>query len=636
MSAESYASPELLQGQMEPIHAAASNLLLLSLLPAIQVAWADGRIQDEERRAVLALAEESGLTADAHAMERITRWLEVPPTHEETEEAIAELRLLGPSAAEGGVDRVVTWARAVARAEGGLLGIGAISTDEKRALERIESALTSGGPKGSALGALEVMKDLIADRLAADTVHVDLAPRGVRTPWPRPSPWGWRRFAPAVLAIPEKEYREYMTVIIGRYVRSLKEGWWDAVRIAVGHAGVAPMDDDRLGDLMWGAPFSRFLCPTLDPVDRERFGSAVADAERLGTVYKLDQSHFTGLRPLPGIYLAGTVCLFARTADRLVPVAIAVDGRVFRPGDGESWARARYFLIESVSVTLTIGIHPHLHFPMDSVIGVTRLLLPPDHPVARVVEAHAWLQLPLDYGVQFNVRSVVHNHQNEIYTPLPARRDDIFHGIVGPYHAGIPGNSAYPGFRYPMSAPSFPGPYCEFLRRYYEVVLAFCRRVVATIPPDDKAFVRWGTGLHGLLPGFPSPDDMPDPEVRARALCGFVHTVAIWHSTEHYTYGNLPVNLVPQRLRVPPPTGDDAPVPTEQWVRPVDLARQEMSRRLFYQAHTVRAFLDVDYGFTDPGMQQAVREFRDALRACDRDQPINFLPLDQIACSLQF
>jgi len=612
---------------MESIHAAASGVLLTSLLPAIQVAWADGVVQERERRAILALAEECGLSSDEAAMDQVRRWLDAPPSEEEAGRAIAQLRQ-GP-----GAEKAVGWARAVARADGGVLGIGAISPEEQRFLDGLQASLAQGQASWGA--AFAVMKDLIADRLASDTVHVERAPQGVRTPWPRRSPWG-PKMPPAVLAIPEREYREYMDVIITRYVRSLKEGWWDCVRLAVECGGVAPLDDAGFGDILWGAPFSQFLCPTLDPADRERFGDLVDEARRLGTPYKCDQSVYTDYRTLPGVYLSPTVTLCARTADRLVPIAIAVGDRVLRPGDGESWARARYCVVQNISFSLVLGTHPWLHFPMDSVIGVTRQHLRPDHPVARVVEAHAWLQLPLNYGVQFNARSVAHNHQHEIYPPLPTRRDEIWERLVPTYYTGIAGNSAYPGYRYPMAGPTFPGPYAEFLRRYYDVILPFCRRVMAKVAADDKAMIRWGTGLHALLPGFPSPDDFPDPEVRARALAGFVHTVAIWHTSDHHTYGLYPVNAVPQRLRVPPPTGDDAPIPRDQWIRPVDLARQEMTRRMFYEAHTARAFCDVDYGFTDPDLQQAVGDFRDALRACDREQPVRFVPLDRLACSLQF
>jgi hypothetical protein len=272
---------------------------------------------------------------------------------------------------------------------------------------------------------------------------------------------------------------------------------------------------------------------------------------------------------------------------------------------------------------------------MDSVIGVTREALPDGHPIARVVEAHAYLQLPLDYGVRFNPRSVAENNQAEIYTPFPTKGEGNFRGFAD-YHAGIEGNSAYPAYRFPLGPPDFPGPYCTFLKAYYDVLLSFCRRVVAEVDPREPAMQRWAAALHGFLPGFPTPEAIADREILARVLTGFVHTVSVWHSAEHHVYGELPVRVVPQRLRVPAPQGNDTPVPTDQWVWPTDVFRQEMARRMFYEAHTVRSILDVDYGFAEPALQAAARELTEALRECDRTLPKRFIPLDEIACSIQF
>ncbi|HLT36553.1 MAG TPA: hypothetical protein VK034_09710, partial [Enhygromyxa sp.] len=482
-------------------------------------------------------------------------------------------------------------------------------------------------------------KQLLADRSRADTAHRDVVPDdSERSMWPQPCPWG-DRFPPSVLGVPRCEYLEYMRVIVGRYMCSLKQSWWDAICHAAMYPGLLPIRDEELGELLYGAPFARFFCPTFDPPDFARFGPALEQAAQIGTPYKVDMSHLAGCEPLPGIHLAPTVGLFALRDGVPVVVAIEVDGRLFRPDDSESWARARYFLIQGCSVSVVLGAHPHLHFPMDSVIGVTRELVPPDHPLARVIEAHAWLHLPLDYGVMFNERSVAHNHQKEIYTPFPIRRDDVFNHVVGEFYVGTPGNSARPPYRYPMAPPSFPGPYAEFLGRYYEVLLEFCRRVAAVVVGDSahgSIVAAWGAALHRLIPGFPSVEQLRDPEILARVICGFVHSVSVWHSADHHTYGSWPVNKIPQRLRVPPPTGDDEPVPLDRWISGVDIVRQELARRMFYEAHTVRNIVEVDYGFEQPELIAAVAELHEALRRCDREQPIRYISLERIACSLQF
>ncbi len=644
---------ELLRDQLEPLEAASSNVAMLSLIPAIQVAWADGVVQDKERQLILALAASEGLAGDEPAMERIARWLDAPPADAEVEDMLGELR--GSASGDGAgsdeelVGKMVAWARAVARADGGLLGIGAVGSEEARMLEWLESALdperawgeAGGVPSrrtrpatGPGASGLAVMRDLLAERAAGTGDHVDLVPKDVESMWPRGCPLYAERMPPAVFGIPEDEYRAFSSKIVTRYVRSLTLGTRHALRAAVTDA-VSDIDDRELGALVRETPFSRFLVPKFDPVDEQRFAASLPKARRLGTPYKLDLSHIGNLEPLPDVALSPTVALFAETGTALEPVAIGVGEHVFEPDAGESWARARIFLLSGCSLSLVAGIHSSLHFPMDSVIAVTREVLPGRHPLARLVEAHSYLHLPLDYGVRWNVRSVAWNNQREIYTPFPTSGRDVFRGFAD-YYAGIEGNSGYPGYRYPMAPPDFPGPYCEFLRAYYDVVLAFCRTVAAKVQRDAPELTRWGAALHELLPGFPSPDELRDEEVLARTMAGFVHTVSIWHSTEHHVYGSLPVRKVPQRLRVPPPKGGDAPIPTDRWVRPTDVFRQEMARQMFYEAHTVRSILEVEYGFAEPELRAAADDFFAALRACDRAQPRRFIELQRIACSIQF
>ncbi len=627
-------APQLLAAQMEAVHAASAGITVFSLLPAIQVAWADGTIQKEERELILGLMAESGLTQNAAAVARLTAWLESPPSAGDTAEAVASLRGGFP----GRENRAMQWARAVAQAEGGLLGFGAISAAERRQLAWLDSALNPAEETSQELweGAFEVLLDLLDDWRNADTRHVNLVPPGEQAMWPQPSPLGATRMPPAVFGVPRRDYDEFLDKIIRRYVHSLTSGWWSAVRLAHEQPGVAPMDDRELARLVFETPFSRFLTPTLDPPDRLLFADWLPVTEARGALYKIDFSHLASWKPLPGIQLAPTVALFALDEGRLRPLAIAVRGRLFRPEDGESWARARYFLLQGCSLSLSVGIHGFLHFPMDSVIAVTREALPPSHPIAQLIEAHSYLHLPLNYGVLWNVRSVAHNHQNEVYTPFPARREHVFQG-VSDFYGGIEGNSGYPGFRYPMAAPEFPGPYALFLRNYYEVVLAFCRDIARALPAAaDPALDRWGDTLSGILPGFPAATALREPETLARALAGFVFSVSIWHCSEHHGYAAEPVNRVPQRLRVPEPVGNDLPVPPAQWTRRVDLVRQELARRMFYDAHTLRSITEVHYGFTDPAMQRAARDFFEALGACDRAQPRRYLPLDRLACSLQF
>ena len=389
--------------------------------------------------------------------------------------------------------------------------------------------------------------------------------------------------------------------------------------------------------MIWETPFSRFLTRGLDEVDRERFGGVLANAGIAGELYKIDHAFLRGYKPLPEVSLEQTVAIFDLEGERLRPVSISVGDVILTPAQGESWNRARYFFLQGCSIRLPLGNHPELHFPMDSITAISRLTLPADHPMRQVVEAHGYLQLPLNFGALYNRSSVAHNHQQEIYTPFPAERDGIFAGVADCY-GGIEGNSAYPGYTYPMAAPDFPGDFCAFLGMYYEAVLSFCRRVVATVWTDDPCIQAWGRTLHGLLPGFPSPEALRDPEVLARALAGFVHTVSVWHSADHHGYTAQSINKIPLRLRIDPPTGhDDETIPMDQWQSRTDVFRHAMAREMFFKPTVIRNILDVGYGFESFALRRAAQNLKADLKTIDETSLAQRqTPLEQIACSIQF
>src|SRR5690606_9264501 len=103
---------------LDAIHEAAIEQLLVSLLPAIEIAWADGAIQDRERELVLEFARGCGLADDVTAMERIHAWLEDPPNKRECHAALEQLRDLGRTQGREVLADVLARAEGVARASG--------------------------------------------------------------------------------------------------------------------------------------------------------------------------------------------------------------------------------------------------------------------------------------------------------------------------------------------------------------------------------------------------------------------------------------------------------------------------------------------------------------------------------------
>jgi uncharacterized tellurite resistance protein B-like protein len=116
-----------------------------TLVPVVEVAWADGEVQPKEREAILKAAADQGLIPGTVAYELVESWLEHAPDprllrvwKEYTAGFVANLTSEQRKALR---HDLLHRARAVAEAAGGFLGIGAISKAEREMLEDMEKAL---------------------------------------------------------------------------------------------------------------------------------------------------------------------------------------------------------------------------------------------------------------------------------------------------------------------------------------------------------------------------------------------------------------------------------------------------------------------------------------------------------------
>ena len=55
------------------------TLVALELIPLIEVAWADGHMDDKERAAILAASEAAGVSADSEGHQLLENWLHQAP-----------------------------------------------------------------------------------------------------------------------------------------------------------------------------------------------------------------------------------------------------------------------------------------------------------------------------------------------------------------------------------------------------------------------------------------------------------------------------------------------------------------------------------------------------------------------------
>ena len=121
-----------------------NTIAALSLVPLIQVAWADGTIQDNERTAILQGAHGKGLEEGSDGYELLQRWLEREPGDELFMAWEAYIKALASQLNDEQNrllrNQIVGFAKLVATAAGGILGFGKVSASEEKVLHRIEAA----------------------------------------------------------------------------------------------------------------------------------------------------------------------------------------------------------------------------------------------------------------------------------------------------------------------------------------------------------------------------------------------------------------------------------------------------------------------------------------------------------------
>jgi len=122
------------------------TVMAAALVPLIEVAWADGKVQDREREAILHAAEDSGISKDSTAHKLLENWLDSEPEDglftawRDYVGALCEV--MGEDDGTRLKQELMGRARTVAEAAGGFLGLARISAEEHKVLEQLEQALS--------------------------------------------------------------------------------------------------------------------------------------------------------------------------------------------------------------------------------------------------------------------------------------------------------------------------------------------------------------------------------------------------------------------------------------------------------------------------------------------------------------
>lgn len=122
----------------------AETVKLIHLMPLLQVAWADGRVDSKERAKLIEVARSSQIEEGSEADQMLARWLDKRPSDE-----VIEAHLLAINAIIQAVpeeerqkmkDNLINYSITLASASRGLLGLESrISRSEREAIERIVS-----------------------------------------------------------------------------------------------------------------------------------------------------------------------------------------------------------------------------------------------------------------------------------------------------------------------------------------------------------------------------------------------------------------------------------------------------------------------------------------------------------------
>ena len=141
-SASSITDPDLLE-QLAEIGIRAETLAALTLVPLVEVAWADGVMEAAERDAILRGAKSSGISEDSASYGLLEIWTEDRPAPEMMDSWCAYMRALCSELSRDQrrhlEQQVIGRARAVAEAAGGFLGLGSkISRVEEGVLAKME------------------------------------------------------------------------------------------------------------------------------------------------------------------------------------------------------------------------------------------------------------------------------------------------------------------------------------------------------------------------------------------------------------------------------------------------------------------------------------------------------------------
>lgn len=460
-------------------------------------------------------------------------------------------------------------------------------------------------------------------------------------PWPQPSPSHPFGEAPAVVHIPKAERKTWFRNIGLRYMRNVLFYWPVALWKAWKNPSWEILSDDVFCGQVLTTPLSKFLNPVIDDNLQIIFKDLLDKSDANKEYFVADFICLKDVIPFEGMYVASTVALMSKNKNEyklnIHGIYIYEKNLLLTPTDGQAWGLAKNYAMMGATYRILLSTHPILHFPFDTVNAITKTALPMDNTVFKLLYPHFQFTLTLNDTVLENPTSPVVNNQKFPYSGFCGPQDGLLTLLESSYQ-GIKGNSSYPKYVWTMKPQKVYSEYNEYLMNYYDAFKKFTDEVVKHIKTDEYFFIiKWAHYIAEWLPGFPDGKEIMIGDNLSATLAKVMWDLSVAHATDHHSYGTIPINRLPLRMRVPPPTSKNDTFNAKDQAKFFDVFKYAMEWRMFFNDWTVTRLIDVDYQFPTVALQKLQANFLQDLVLVDKNMPVKkYMDLKNISVSIQF
>ena len=460
----------------------------------------------------------------------------------------------------------------------------------------------------------------------------DRASNYLKYPWPSPSPRLPDQLPPRVMNVPKSEVKEFLDKVVSRYKKTIAYKWPKAAAYAFLHRDLEYVSDSEFEEFMNFSSLSQLLTNQFDQADYLAFSDYDIHPS---TWRKADFTNVKVIEAIPNCYCTPSIVLFQKDAEGVYRLkAIDLEGEIFTKEDA-SWPLVKTFALQGAAIHISTFQHSLVHFPMDAVNAISKSVLPSEHIISKLLMPHFYMQLPLDFAVNFVNKSVLHNEQKNIFTPFVHTRDSIFK-FLGIAYSGKEEKKCFPAYQFQMQAPDWDSEYGEITREMSKVIYQFVSKVVEKIEDKDKHIIRWANNIAEHLRGFPNGAEIFENDNLARTLTKIILNVSWIHSTDHCSYSALSLTKIPLRLRVPAPKKNQTIDLNRKALFFEDIFRQYMFNEMYNKLSVLKPLIEVEYNFGESDLEQERTIFIQNIRAIyTQTNAAHYIPIHEIATSIQ-